>query len=170
VSRNKGNVAEREVAKLIATWWSQLEPEATFIRTPLSGGWSTANVRASFKASGDLMTTATYFPFDVEIKRREEWTHERLFEGRPSPVWEWWLQCQRAAAEGDRVPMLWARRSREPWLMILPFDFAYDRGMFGCTPRRVWSTTDLLSINVGEHHPICFDAADILGVDPTVFI
>lgn len=118
-SRDKGNVAEREVAALIQTWWRQLEPACTYVRTPLSGGWSTPELRTAYSAAGDLMTDATRFPFAVEVKRRESWSMANFVAGKASPVWGWWVQCQAAAAEMNAQPMLWVRRSREPWIIVI---------------------------------------------------
>jgi hypothetical protein len=126
VSRQKGSVAEREVAAIIEPWWNVVEP-GKFVRTPLSGGWGTADTRAGFRASGDLMTTAPRFPFTVEVKRRESWTLERLLLGRPSPVWEWWRQAQKQGEESNLVPLLWFRKSRQPWRVMLPYEYALER-------------------------------------------
>jgi hypothetical protein len=123
MGRTKGNVAEREVAKLIKPWWSAIEPDSLFIRTPLSGGWSDDETRSEFKATGDLMTTSPTFPFDVEVKRRENWDEGTFFAGLPSPVWGWWKQAQRSAmltfGRERRYPMLWLRQNRRPWLVVL---------------------------------------------------
>lgn len=120
MSRTKGNVAEREVAALIQTWWRQLEPGCAFVRTPSSGGWGTPELRGSFRVSGDLATTSTTFPFSVEVKRREGWSWTTLLAGKPSPVWGWWRQTLTAATEMKAHPMLWVRRSQQPWLVLVP--------------------------------------------------
>lgn len=123
-SRAKGRRAEREVAKLLAKWWGQLEPKCEFKPTPLSGGWGGrdggAHVRAHFKASGDLMTTATKFPFTVEVKHREAFSLKNVIAGKPTPVWDWWDQTCRAATEEDGVPMLWFKKNKQPWMIALP--------------------------------------------------
>jgi hypothetical protein len=118
-SRQKGANAEREVAKLLKAWWMQLEPECNFVKTPLSGGFSTPAVRGDFKLNGDLMTTAKLFPWSVEIKRREDWSEETFRAGKPSPVWSWWNQTCRAAKETQQRPMLWFRKSHKPWVVMV---------------------------------------------------
>lgn len=123
-SRGKGSRAEIEVAKLHENWWGQLEPGCLFVRTPSSGGWSGPQVRAEFRAGGDLMTTAQRFPFCVEIKRREKWSWATLLAGKPSPIWDWWEQTVIAAAEMQGLPILWFRKSREPWHVLLAASFA----------------------------------------------
>lgn len=118
--RAKGCRGEREVAKLIAEWWGSVEPGGEFVRTPSSGGWATPQLRGAFRAAGDLMTTAATWPFTVEVKYRENWKDGTLLAGMKSPVWGWWAQAVKAAEEEGRQPMLWLRRSREPWRVMLP--------------------------------------------------
>lgn len=119
-SRQKGSVGEREVAKLLGAWWSAVEPDTKFVKTPLSGGWGGPELRAGFRASGDLMTTAKRFPFAVEVKRREKgWTYEHFSRGEPCAVWKWWWQAQEQADEMGCEPMLWLRQNRRPWLIAV---------------------------------------------------
>lgn len=124
--RPKGCKAEIEVAKIVEPWWSDFEPLAPdghpirFVRTPLSGGWGGKDTRSGFRASGDLMTTAAKFPFTVEVKRREGWSWKTLAEGARSPVWGWWKQAIEQAREMNAVPMLWFRKNREPWHVMIP--------------------------------------------------
>jgi hypothetical protein len=113
--RAKGKIAEREVAKMLEAWWGQLEPGCRFKSTPLSGGWSSPDVREAFKTSGDLVTTATRFPFAIEVKRRENWSWETLRAGKPSPVLGWWKQAARQAEEMKSQPLLVFRHNNEPW-------------------------------------------------------
>lgn len=127
-SRQKGSVAEREVAELFQAWWRQLEPECRFVRTPLSGGWHGPDVRKGFKASGDLMTTAERFPWTIEVKRREGWSMDRLTSTHKggSKVWGWWLQAQTQGKEQGSEPMLLLRKSREPWRLIVRVAYARE--------------------------------------------
>lgn len=118
--RPKGNRAEIEIAKRLKTWWSTFEV-AEFVRTPLSGGWGGKDLRAGFRASGDVMTTSVRFPFTIEIKRREGWAWKTLREGRKSPVWGYWRQAVGQAKEMGGTPLLIFRRNREPWFVLLPF-------------------------------------------------
>lgn len=79
-------------------------------------------MRAEFKTSGDLVTTAKLFPFTIEVKRRERWHEANVVQGKASPVWGWWRQAIGQAEEqgGGAVPMLWLRHNREPWLVLVP--------------------------------------------------
>lgn len=147
--RNKGKTGEQEVAELLTAWWTQIEPDAIFKRTPGSGGWggrNNAEARAGFKLTGDVMTTAKFWPFDVEVKRREEWRYDRFADGRPSPVWLWWRQTQVSALTAVRIenpkteaelfkgrePMLWFRQNRRPWYVLLRK--GYVRSLFRGRP------------------------------------
>jgi hypothetical protein len=128
--RRKGSVAEREIASLLQLWWQHLEPECRFVRTPLSGGWGGPEVRAGFRASGDVMTTAQRFPFTVEVKRREVSFREFL-AGRPSPVWSWWRQAQEQAREQGGEPALFFRTNRTPWRLLLRAKYVESLGPIG---------------------------------------
>jgi Holliday junction resolvase len=121
-SRTKGAVAEREVAKMFEEWWGKVEPGCKFKKTPLSGGWSSPDVRREFQTSGDLVTTAKKFPFSVEVKRREKWSWASLYKGGRSPVWGWWLQAETQGAEMLKTPLLLVRHNREEWHVIFPVD------------------------------------------------
>lgn len=139
-SRGKGSENERAVAHMMAKWWGRLEPDCKWVRTPLSGGWGGPTLRASFKASGDLMTTAELFPFSVEVKRREGWKEENLLLGRKSPVWTWWHQACDQAVEMSVEPLMLFRRNRKPWWLMIPT----------VTTNRVSEFHDLDSLTVSE--------------------
>lgn len=81
-------------------------------------------MRGNYRVAGDISSTSTSWPFTVEVKRREAWSMTNLVAGRPSPVWEWWEQTVKAAREEDGIPMLWLRRSKMPWMVLLPEDIA----------------------------------------------
>lgn len=131
--RRKGNAAELQVAQHVQFWWRRLElsdqatpdgEQAEFIRTPQSGGWSTRRVRGNYRVAGDISSTSDSWPFTVEVKRREAWTLTNLVAGRASPVWDWWEQTAKAAVEESGIPMLWLRRNKMPWMVLLPEDIA----------------------------------------------
>lgn len=123
-------------------------------------------MRAAFKAAGDLMTTARRWGWACEVKRREGWDWERLKAGRASPVWSWWRQAQAQAEDAGLQPMLWFRKSRQPWRVLVPAGAAYVEGL--CEVAALcasWDASDLLGIGVGQH-PVCVDAVALLGHDP----
>ncbi len=158
--RVKGNAAEREVAGFLQEWWARLEPACEFCRTPLSGGWSTGNVRAHFAACGDVMTTASAFPFCVEVKRREQWSPGNFMDGKPTPPWGWWGQTIKAANVQSAVPMMWLRKNRLPpepgtsrafakkfpWIVVVPRDFMVEKRL--SSPDIVWTDSQLKSNGV----------------------
>jgi len=111
-AKRKGNSNEREVANLLAAWWGVGE----FMRTPSSGGWGKSRqVRDDFNAAGDIVTTATDFPFCVEVKSEERWELEQLLTSpEKCPIARWWKQAERETPEG-KAPLLLFTRKLRPW-------------------------------------------------------
>lgn len=133
MSNSKGRGGELEVRDLLLAWWQQVEPGVKMVRTPASGGWHAAT---EFAASGDLMVNpGSKFPWSVEVKRREGWSPARFVAGFKSPVWGWWLQACRDGARLGKPPMLWVRRSRAEWIVLVPLGQAVQAGV---DPRWVW--------------------------------
>ncbi len=172
--QRKGQRAEREVAKICECWWRRLYKTAHFTRTPISGGWSIPDIRGHFRACGDIMTTSEKWPFTVEVKRRENWSVGRLFEGRASPVWKWWIQAQRQADEEGGVPMLWFKRNPErpgkqafPWCVMLPGDYC-DQMKLGLRPDVMWGESLLLEreVDFGRRLPVLFFSDRLESISP----
>ena len=131
-SRGKGARAELDVAKKLQDYWRQVDPTAVFKRAPLSGGWGHGASRGEFNASGDIVTTSESFPWSVEVKHRENWSLDRLLSGKSSPVFTWWQQAIEQSREVRKLPMLWFRKNREPWrIMVSNAPFG---DWFGCNP------------------------------------
>lgn len=168
-SRVKGSSAELEVAKLLAAWWQRLEPDCTFCRTPSSGGWGRPEHRAAYRACGDLTTDAKRFAFACEVKRREGWDWVRFKAGRASPVWSWWRQAQAQAEDAGLAPMLWFRKSRQPWRVLVPGDMrVLVEVVWPAGAVTSWDDRALLGLGVGLR-PACVDAAALLGHDPLAY-
>lgn len=166
----KGKAGEREVAALVQEWWRKLEPEAVFVRTPQSGGWGTPKLRGEFKAAGDLMVAeAPQFPFTIEVKREQGWSPTRFLNGGTSPVWGWWQQVQKAALEEGRVPMLWFRRNRAPWWVLLPHEWAAGK-MVLVAALHLWERERLRAVNYGGAFPACFEATAVLSFKPEIIV
>lgn len=170
-SRQKGNLAEREVAKLLEAWWSQYEP-CKFVRTPMSGGWSTAQLRRDFRASGDIMTTAAGFPFVVEVKRREGWSKRAFVSGRRSPVWGWWREAQVEANELNSEPMLWIRQNSPGravvWTILIRQ--AYAQGLSLPTPDLIWGASQFgTGVDIGAAVPVGYVGTSFLSIEPGIF-
>lgn len=164
--RAKGVGGELEVAKLLERWWGQVEPGCRFVRVPMSGGWGTPTLRPDFKASGDIATNASRFPFTVEVKRREGWSWERLVACRPSPVWGWWRQAQAQAGECGLEPLLWFRRNRERARVMVRSEVGVR---FPEVVAHTFAVGSLLSLDVGWT-PLILSADGMLGLDPSRFL
>lgn len=156
--RDKGPKAELEVARLLEPWWRQLEPGATFVRTPRSGGWTQG--RDLFDARGDLCVKgAPRFPWLVEVKRREAWSLSNFELGRACPVWGWWERANHDAACAGRTPMLWIRHNRRPWIIVVSEylskkmfpDFAWDCLPFDRESNIAWPRAFWLDKFLGSH-------------------
>ena len=169
--RPKGNRAEIEIAKSLKAWWSPFEA-AEFVRTPLSGGWGGKDLRAGFRASGDVMTTSLRFPFTVEIKRREGWSWVNLMRGWRSPVWGYWRQAIAQAKEMGGTPLLFLRRNREEWSVMLPLRSGIDSTAI--TSEKwvaVWLESELKTkgVDIGGLLPGIVRAKDFFKTSPHVW-
>ena len=163
-SKAKGATAEREVRDIIQAWWRQLESTCIFARTPGSGGFGGfggSRLRGDFKAAGDLMVAGSvHWCFTTEVKRREGWSDRELGAGRGSPVWSWWEQCVVAAIEEERWPMMWFRRSKTPWLVMLAADYVVRVPQL-MPSLYAWGR----GLNVNPH-PVVYLAKTVLAVHP----
>lgn len=156
----KGNQAELEVARQLEPWWRQFEPNATFVRTPRSGGWTQG--RDLFDARGDLMVKgAPRFPWLVEVKRREKWSLQNFEEGRACPVWGWWVKACDDADKAGRQPMLWTRQNRREWIVIVA-----ERGRRLRVADFVWASAPRTLVSAGCSHPVGFWADRFLATSP----
>jgi hypothetical protein len=168
--RKKGATGEVQVSKLVSAWWCRAEPEVRFKRTPKSGGWATATQRGGFKVSGDICSTSEIWPFTVEIKRHEAWSFATFSLGRKSPVWAWWRQAINAAAEENRIPMLFFRHSNQPWLVLLPeTTLAPVLASFGIEPEVRFGKLSP-GVDDGDIRPLCLLAAKLFVLPPGAFL
>jgi len=112
-SKRKGGSNERKLAKEFKEWWGYGE----WVKTPVSGGWSSPAVREEFRTCGDIMTTALDFPFCVEAKHQEKWELMQLFTAPKSAIFQFWEQTVDETPEGT-MPLLVIRRNhREPLVL-----------------------------------------------------
>lgn len=116
-SKNKGNNAERAVAKLFQEWWSPTK-EFTFQRTPSSGGWGQ---KAQFNTFGDIVCSDASFPFTIEIKCQEAWSLDQLLTSDKGPINKYWKQTVSETQEG-KIPLLVMRQNHKEWLCIVPWE------------------------------------------------
>jgi hypothetical protein len=164
----KGGIGEREVAGIISPWWCEYEPGTEFVRTPKSGGWGAA---AAFKATGDLMTTSVTFPFDVEVKRREkEWSLPMILRGTGN-AFKWWIQCQEGAIKSNREPMLWMRKNRQPWWLMMRRLFVEGKWWAKNLSTVEIPKSVLLAVQYGKHEPILVEADSFIrNVHPSSLV
>lgn len=113
-AKRKGNNNERDLSKKLQEWWGH----GVFVRTPSSGGWATADTRGSFRACGDIMTTATDWPFICEAKKDESWDLDKLLHNDKCVVYSWLEQANREAKEANAVPLLILARNRVPAVAV----------------------------------------------------
>lgn len=112
-SKRKGNRSEREVAKLLQTWWGH----GDFVRTPSSGGWATKTVREGFRTAGDIVTNVADWPFTVENKSQESWSLDALMHNDGCIAFGWWKQALSETPEGSHA-LLIAGRNRIPRVVM----------------------------------------------------
>jgi len=136
-SKRKGNLNEREVAKLLRDWWGSGE----WMRTPSSGGWGRSKqVRDDFNAAGDIVTTASDFPFCVEVKSEEGWALEQLLRSPDKcQIAKWWDQTVQETPDGKHPLLLFTRKLR-PWYAMLDHEnLASSLWVMGAKTGPVWS-------------------------------
>jgi hypothetical protein len=173
-SKRKGNNNEIQLAKQLRDYWGKGE----WARTPSSGGWATATTREAFRTCGDIITTATDWPFCVEAKKQEGWTLDQLIHNRSPIVLEWWAQTLSETPPG-MTPLLIAGRNHVGRVVIFsvtllkkltsrfadPNDPLFD-SPWGCWPWYLWDpgVFDLAGIPLGM---ISLD--NFLKIDPKIF-
>lgn len=117
--REKGNRAERALAKAFSKWWG-----SEFTRTPMSGGFATKKFRGDWNAEGDLVTPDGTFPFTVESKHAEGWNFEQLLTSHKTMLHAWWAQTLRETPDG-KIPLLVFRKNRLQPMICLRRDDAF---------------------------------------------
>lgn len=173
-AKKKGDRGEREVAKISRNWWSKIEKDVDFIKTPMSGGWSTNKVRAHFKACGDIMTTAKKWPFVVEVKRREKWSIKNFLAAKKGPAWNWWVKACKDADDQGGIPMLWLRKNsvnkykKFPWLIILPKYYVKGRNL--SEPDAIWGPKSFQWFSAPTKVPVLWIATNLLRTSPREFL
>lgn len=105
--KNKGNKAERMVAKWFSNWTGY-----EFSRVPMSGGlrWKkTDNI------SGDLTCSdpkhSRYFQLCVESKSYNDLDWDKLFRNKKAQIQKFWEQCKSDSDRANKVPILFMRKN-----------------------------------------------------------
>jgi hypothetical protein len=113
-SKHKGSEYELKIAKVLSDWWG--EP---FRRTPMSGG---LHWREDNRVSGDIVTPPdSVFPYNIECKKREEWSFDQLIKGT-GEIESYWEQCDRDARGIRRKPLLIFSKNFNPDYIMLYID------------------------------------------------
>jgi hypothetical protein len=119
-SRTKGNSYERKVAKKFADWCGE-----TIRRTPMSGGWSSAQ----FGVTGDLVCDNPKFYYHVECKKREQWQLEDLITGIRAAdtrsILEWWKQTTTTCPKGKYPTLVFSRNNLPDLIMLRVADWQH---------------------------------------------
>lgn len=133
-SRRKGVGAERALARRFAEWW-----KGQVQRTPMSGAYD-----PEWRLAGDLMFVDPW-PFEVEIRNRENWHLEQLFETpQVGPIPKWLEEIDGRAHMSHLRPMLIVRRNFVPALLCIRIDdlnsMRWQRGRADivCVPHPKW--------------------------------
>lgn len=110
-SKNKGNRAERDVAK----WWEQFTGYE-FGRVPASGGlrWKkTDNITSDVICTDDKHSRR--FPFSIEVKFYKDINFEHILLGnKKCKIREFWEQAKSDADRGNKLPILMMRYNGMP--------------------------------------------------------
>ena len=150
-SKNKGNKAERVVAKLFEDWTGE-----EWCRVPQSGGLQWSN---KILASGDIMMTdplaLAHFPFSIEVKFYKEITFQDLILPNQSTLQKFYTQSQRDGESIGKLPLVMFRYNRMPKNMFFVmmdidsfdkviFDMDLDNGWFNYADEYAIFTSDNL--------------------------
>ena len=164
-SKRKGNSNERAVAKLLATWWGAGE----FMRTPSSGGWGRSKqVRDDFNAAGDIVTTATDFPFCVEVKSEERWELEQLLTSPETcPIARWWKQAVEETPVG-KSPLLLFTRKHRPWYAM--GDHASLGSILAFVRSGTESSLSVWTVTINRRTAYLMLAASLMSVPPRTIL
>ena len=129
--KEKGRVAEVEVAKMISLWWTNGKDKDAFWRNVSSGG-RVHKVASPY--SGDICPvkeTIKGFRLHVEVKKQEGWSFEGVIkQNKSEPLLEFIAQTVYDTSLSDRVGILLFTRNRDSWYVFLPHIW-YGAPFFG---------------------------------------
>lgn len=113
--KEKGNVFERKIAKIMTEWTG-----IKFERVPASGGlhWKKDN-----RVYGDIVCNDPEFPLVIECKNRQAWSMDALITGS-AEVKKWWQQVKGdAEATGKKPVVIFTRNQRPVYVMVYQRQF-----------------------------------------------
>lgn len=103
MSRDKGQRGEREVLAILQGFITEVVPHGTV-----------ALKRNTLQSDGggfDIVADTGFFPYAVEVKFQETLSVDK-----------WWAQTVEQADKYGKTPILFYRKSRSPWKVIVRLD------------------------------------------------
>ena len=91
-------------------WWLEINPQAEFARTPMSGG---SQLKIGWGMAGDIVCNDPDFPFHVEAKNQEAWKLVHLLEDKGKVLNDWWWQCI-SDCPANKIPLLMFTKNYRP--------------------------------------------------------
>jgi hypothetical protein len=130
--KGKGNVFERDIAKVLSLWWSDEKDKYVFQRTQSSGAWSTlmkhdTSLRAQ---AGDITsidergrTFADKVFVEVKWYKKEDSIFYEALTGKRVQVLEWWKKCEGEAIDAGKQPVLIVKFNNRVPFILLTYEF-----------------------------------------------
>jgi len=108
-SLQKGKRNERQLAKMLSTWWG-----SEFHRTPSSGAFFTQHQQTQLDpVRGDLVCPAD-FPFTVETKNYKVVDlYDLIRNGKKSEIFKWWEQAKDETAPGKKPLVIFKENKKQ---------------------------------------------------------
>jgi len=127
-SKHKGDRGEREVAKMLGSFF--LDDENAFARFGNEVAGRIPGDVGIFIKNNMSLTTKLWevFPFSFEVKNREDWFFESLVNNpKHSTIIQFWKQAVDEAERFKKVPFLIIKKNRHPFYGIIDPTLAYDK-------------------------------------------
>lgn len=132
-SRNKGQKAERELAKILSHWYGK-----ELRRTPLSGGWAKDHVQGDIAGDAD-------FPLSVECKTHKKFRLEWLWDF-DCEVQSWWEQTLKQCKLG-KLAFLCIRQEGGRWWCVTTYGMMLQKSQMRVKNVTVMELVDWLECN-----------------------
>ena len=159
--KHKGSGFERDMCRLLSSWWSSGETEEVFWRAD-SGG--KAKTTKSMHLCGDLFQFNFDYPklpCSVEAKFHKDFDWEVLFEetvgSSTQNIINWWKQCSEDAKRAKLIPAMIFKKNFRQAFVMLPFN---------CVPPSVRRNVPFI---VWKDNFVCYLHAFTSTCDPVEF-
>jgi hypothetical protein len=125
--KQKGSQYERDVCRRLSLWISENKNPNLFWRSAMSGGRSTLALKRggiNKEQSGDISSVSEeghtlIDQFYIECKNYTDLGIDNFLVGKSSKLTSFWKETCTAAKKNDKLPMLVAKQSYFPELIIL---------------------------------------------------